>query len=105
MLHHQKKKHRIAQEFLTGLRVETPDANILYPSGNNPATITQTRHRRYQNPIAAAIDVPYVKDTRIPHVHPLPRLPPSYEAHLRDVRSLKDVLEDEGEGNRKSGDG
>ncbi|KAJ3112699.1 HEAT repeat-containing protein 4 [Physocladia obscura] len=48
----------------------------------------------YVNPVAAAIDVPFVADTRIPFVHPPPRLPPCYAAHLRDLQYFKLALDD-----------
>ena len=57
---------------------------------NGMKLITKIKH---ENPIAAAMDVPYIPKTRIPAIRPPPRLPPSYAAHLRDLENLRKVFE------------
>ncbi|KAI9366696.1 hypothetical protein DFJ73DRAFT_955603 [Zopfochytrium polystomum] len=56
--------------------------------------VSLSDRRRHENPVAAAIDVPLVPGTRTPLVRPPARLPPAYEAKLRDFdeycRQLKD---------------
>ncbi|KAJ3247519.1 HEAT repeat-containing protein 4 [Chytriomyces hyalinus] len=48
----------------------------------------------HENSIAAAIDVAYIPNTRTRLVHPPPRLPPFYDAYLKDVARLSKILDD-----------
>ncbi|KAI8843798.1 hypothetical protein BJ741DRAFT_589257 [Chytriomyces cf. hyalinus JEL632] len=56
----------------------------------------------HENSIAAAIDVAYIPNTRTRLVHPPPRLPPFYDAYLKDVARLSKILDD---GDDDVGDG
>ncbi|KAJ3242624.1 HEAT repeat-containing protein 4 [Chytriomyces hyalinus] len=51
----------------------------------------------HENSIAAAIDVAYIPHTRTRLVHPPPRLPPFYDAYLKDVARLSKILNDDEE--------
>ncbi|KAJ3353651.1 HEAT repeat-containing protein 4 [Entophlyctis luteolus] len=77
------------------LRVFTPPQQTrLVRFSTEMDQAARTNAQRYLNSIAAAIDVPFVPNTRIPLVHPPPRLPPYYEAHLRDLDRFKQALQD-----------
>ncbi|KAJ3067720.1 HEAT repeat-containing protein 4 [Podochytrium sp. JEL0797] len=93
--HYPNPQQKLSTQFIQSLREATPaGSKVMYPSGSKASSIPQTQKRRYENSIAAAIDVPFVTNTRVPCVHPPPRLPPCYEASLKDIKRLKKVLKE-----------
>ncbi|KAI8620421.1 hypothetical protein BC830DRAFT_1099132 [Chytriomyces sp. MP71] len=95
LTHRRPRQKNLAAitEFAESLRTSNGIATVTLTHA--PPSPNRSQAQRYQNSIAAAMDVPFVPNTRMPLVHPPPRLPPCYEAHLKDIERFREELQDE----------
>jgi hypothetical protein len=54
--------------------------------------MTLNAYKRHHNPVAAAIDAPYIPNTRIRALRPPPRLPATYETKAKEIAAIKEHM-------------